>query len=255
MKTLKICWIHLLCCFFIGVTGVGGAAGQEAPAQQPETETMTRQLETETQVRQAEAPAQKADTVRIGKLELKRNKKKIFDSRDSVLVLQIDTLIMKDRSSLQFFGKKKVILQINQAEIGKRVYFSGRSEQNNASDMDIAVRFEKLGSLYIMTEGYDANNGYRTDPNGNGGNVTLVYSSDGIQPQQQQSKQDNYLHINVAGGGKHLNATNDVQRILDQIRGASRGLRGLPQGQIYSGSPGNDGKSEVSAKAGEPKFW
>jgi len=150
---------------------------------------------------------QQTDTIRLNKLELKRGAKKVFDTKDSVLVLQIDTLIMKDRSSLQFFGKKKVKLLVNHAELGKRVYFLGRSHQNNASDMDISIKFDKLGSLFVMADGYDANNGSRTDPNGDGGNVRLVYSNDGIHPQQQQSRDQNYLHINTLGGGRHVNAT------------------------------------------------
>ncbi|HZH55102.1 MAG TPA: hypothetical protein VFD72_05585 [Sphingobacteriaceae bacterium] len=200
---------------------------------------------------------QQPDTIRLNKLELKRGAKKVFDSknRDSVLFLQIDTLIMKDRSSLQFFGIKKVNLLVNHAEVGKRVYFSGRSQQNNASDMDISIKFDKLGSLFVMADGYDASNGFRTDPNGDGGNVKFVYSSDGIHPQQQQSKDQNYLHINTLSGGRHVNATADVQRIMDHIRRSSVGLRGLPQGQVYSGSSGSDGKFEVSARPGDPKSW
>lgn len=224
MKAIQSFKIALLCLLFAGLTGNG-------------------------------ALAQEADTIRMQKLELKKRAKQVFDSRDSILVLQIDTLIMKDRSSLQFFGKKKVILLVNHADIGKRVYFSGRSNQNNASDMDISIKFEKLGSLFIMADGYDANNGSRTDPNGDGGNVRLFYSNDGIQPQQQQSKKPNFLHFSTSGGGKHVNPTADVQRILNQARRSGGRMGGLPQGQVYSGSAGRDGKSEISGRPGEPKSW
>lgn len=224
MKAIQSFKIVLLCLLFAGLTGNG-------------------------------ALAQETDTIRMQKLELKKRAKQVFDSRDSILVLQIDTLIMKDRSSLQFFGKKKVILLVNHADIGKRVYFSGRSNQNNASDMDISIKFEKLGSLFIMADGYDANNGSRTDPNGDGGNVRLVYSNDGIQPQQQQSKKPNFLHFSISGGGKHVNPTADVQRILNQARRSGGRMGGLPQGQVYSGSAGRDGKSEISGRPGEPKSW
>lgn len=136
------------------------------------------------------APAQEADTVFISKLELLRSKKKVFDSRDSVLVLKIDTLIMEDRAALQFYGKKHVTMVIKHAEIGDRVNFTGRGGQNNASDMDIHIRFNQLGSLYIMADGQDANNGMRTHPNGDGGNVRLYFDPNGIRPQQEQSKEN-----------------------------------------------------------------
>lgn len=224
MKTLRIFWIGFLCVIFSGINA-------------------------------NEVLAQKADTIHIGKLELKRRGKQVFDAGDSVLVLQIDTLIMKDRSSLQFYDKKKVVLVINHAEIGKRVYFNGRSDKNNASDMEIAIKFDKLGSLFVMADGYDANNGFRTDPNGDGGNVKLTYSSDGLQPQQSDHKGSNYLHINVGAGGKHVNATADVQRIMDQIRRGGVRMGGLPQGQVYSGSAGKDGSSAVSVRPGAPRSW
>lgn len=196
------------------------------------------------------APAQEADTVFISKLELLRSKKKVFDSRDSVLVLKIDTLIMEDRAALQFYGKKHVTMVIKHAEIGDRVNFTGRGGQNNASDMDIHIRFNQLGSLYIMADGQDANNGMRTHPNGDGGNVRLYFDPNGIRPQQEQSKEKHYLHINVSGGGQHANAAGDVRRILDRIRRTGNGVRGLPQGQIFSGTPGRDGEVAVLPQGG-----
>lgn len=224
MKTLRILWIGVLCVIFSGINT-------------------------------NEVLAQKTDTIHISKLELKRRGKQVFNTGNSVLVLHIDTLIMKDRSSLQFYDKKKVVLVVSHAEIGKRVYFNGRADKNNASDMVIAIKFDKLGSLFVMADGYDAANGFRTDPNGDGGNVKFTYSSDGIHPQQSDHKGSNYLHINVAAGGKHVNATADVQRIMDQIRRGGVRMGGLPQGQVYSGSAGTDGSSAVSSRPGDPRSW
>lgn len=188
------------------------------------------------------------EEIHIGILELGKKDKKVFRSRDSTIVLHIDTLIMKDRSSLQFFGKKNVVLHIKHAEIGKRAYFHGVASKNNASDFDIDIRFDKLGSLYVMANGRDAMNGTKTDPNGDGGQVKLAYSSEGITPQQENAKQDNYLFIDVSPGGQRVNPTNDVRQIYSRIATSSPGLRGLPQGQVYSGSPGKKGSAEVSVK-------
>lgn len=193
----------------------------------------------------AQEPA--VEEIRLGTLELGRRDKEVFSSRDSILVLHIDTLKMKDRSSLHFYGKKKVTLHIGYAEIGNRVYFTGIAHKNNASDFDIDIKFGKLGSLYVMANGRDALNGTRTDPNGDGGNVKFHYHPSGLHPQQANRRQQHYLYVDVSGGGKHVNPTADVSRIYEQILHAGTGLRGIPQGQIYSGSMGLDGTVEVTA--------
>src|SRR5690606_37301981 len=73
----------------------------------------------------------------IARVELGKKKKKTFNSRDSSAVIYIDTLIMKDKSSLQFYGKKDVKLVVKHAEIGKNAFISGMGGQNNASNFDI----------------------------------------------------------------------------------------------------------------------
>lgn len=184
----------------------------------------------------------------ISKLELGKKDRKVFSSKDSMLTLRIDTLIMGDRSSLRFIGKKKVTLLVKHAEIGKRAYLSGIYEKNNASDFDIGIRFEKLGSLYVMANGQDANNTMKTDPNGDGGQVILAYDPNGIIPQQDNRKGSNYLHVDVSPGGRRVNPSSDIRVIRSMINNSQNGLRGVPQGQIYSGSPGTEGKVEIIAK-------
>ncbi len=181
----------------------------------------------------------------IPKLEIAKKKSKVFSSRDSSLTLTIDTLIMKDRSRLAFYGKKHVKLQVKHAVIGKNAFIFGTDGKNNGSDMDITIRFDNLESLRVSAVGLDARNGTRTFPNGNGGKVTLKYLSDGIVPQSEDKKASSYLSIDTKAGGYSVNAQSDIRNILSQIGRGARPLGTLPQGQIFSGSPGIDGKSEI----------
>ena len=187
----------------------------------------------------------------IQKLEIGKKKRKSFsvNNRDSILILTIDTLIMKDKASLAFYGNKKVRLQVKYAEIPDVAYIIGTDSKNNGSDMDIQMHVGELGGLYIMANGLDANNGTRTYPNGNGGKVTFRYDRKGKIPQQEDKDKPGYLHINTRAGGYRVNPQSDLYNVYSQIRMGTRSgsgrLAGVPQGRIYSGSPGKDGKSEV----------
>lgn len=184
----------------------------------------------------------------ISKLELGEKKKKVFNNRDSSAVVYIDTLIMKDKSSLQFYGKKDVKLIVKHAEIGKEAFISGVGAQNNGADFDIDINFKKLGSLYVIARGQDATNGTKTDPNGDGGVVNLRYDGRGIKPQATDRKKANYVYIDVSAGGRTINPVSDLNQIYARIFLSAPGLRGLPQGQVYSGSPGVDGKATIMEK-------
>ena len=189
-----------------------------------------------------------AQEIHIEKLTLDKKQKKVFQDKDSSSTIYIDTLIMKDKSSLQFFGKKDVKIVVKHAEIGKNAFISGQSSKNNASNFDLDFNLQKLGSLYIIARGQDANNGMKTDPNGDAGNVSFTYASTGIQPQSTNKKDKNYLFIDVKPGGLHVTPTSEISNIYSRIASSSPGLRGLPQGQIYSGSPGREGKVEIKEK-------
>lgn len=179
------------------------------------------------------------------KLVLNKKEKKVFSERDSSAVIYIDTLIMKDNSSLQFFGKKDVKLIVKHAEIGNKALISGQAGQNNASDFDITINFQKLGSLYVVARGIDAFNGTKTFPNGDAGNVNISYDNEGISPQTTNKKDKNYLFVDVTPGGLHVTPSSEVANIYSRIATSAPGLRGLPQGQIYSGSPGKEGKITI----------
>ncbi len=192
-------------------------------------------------------PAQTA-TQHFDKLVLKKKEKKVFSDRDSSNVIHIDTLIMKDKSSLQFFGKKEVTIRVNYAEIGDQVMIVGQAGQNNGSNFDIKANFQKLGSLYIIARGRDAMNGTKTFPNGDAGNITLTYDPKGVTPQTSDKKAKNYLLADVTPGGLHVTPTAELSNIYSMIARAPQGLRGLPQGQIYSGSPGKEGVVVIKSK-------
>lgn len=184
----------------------------------------------------------------IQRLELGKRDKEVFNRGDSSMVLTIDTLVMKDRSKLEFFAKKDVQLNIGYAEIGQNVIITGQDSKNNATDFDIDINFQKLGSLFVVARGIDAFNGTKTHPNGNGGQVSLRYDARGITPQTADKKKDHYIFVDVKPGGLRVNPNSEINQIYGRISMSSPGLRGLPQGQIYSGSPGKEGKVTIEEK-------
>ncbi|MFD2599134.1 hypothetical protein ACFSQ3_09225 [Sphingobacterium corticis] len=188
-------------------------------------------------------------TERIGTLQLSKKKKEVFrnQGRDSTLTLEIDTLILKDRASLQFYNLKDVKLKVGYAEIGKDVVISGMGSKNNASNFDIDIHFAKLESMYILARGMDAMNGTRTNPNGDGGNVKIHYSSAGLTPQQEDKKSKNYLAIDASAGGRRVNPPTDIAIVMSRIGMGGPRMGGIPQGQVYSGSPGTEGKVTVES--------
>lgn len=195
--------------------------------------------------------AQETDTLHIGKLSIGKKKKEVYSGgRDSSLVIRIDTLIMADRSQLVFYGKKDVKLDVGHAEIDKRAYVFGTDGKNNGTDFDIHMRFEKLGALYVLAGGQDArNNGSRTFPNGDGGDVNFTYDASGIVPQSEDKKSDHYLQIDTRAGGYRVNPQSELSNIYSLINMGAPGrpLSNLSQGQVYSGTPGQDGKRTVKA--------
>lgn len=193
------------------------------------------------------------DTARhISKLEIGKKQTETFTvarGKDSSLTLVIDTLIMKNRAHLKFFGLKDVKLRIGYAEMDKQTYISGTDSKNNGTNMDIDVHFGRLGALSVLAGGYDAMNGTRTFPNGNGGNVKLKYDPSGIVPQTDDKKKAAYLQVDTRAGGYRVNPQTELSNIYSRIYlNTGRPLGQLPQGQIYSGSPGRDGEKEIVSK-------
>ncbi|HEX8376547.1 MAG TPA: hypothetical protein VF602_01930 [Pedobacter sp.] len=177
--------------------------------------------------------------IRISKIEIDSKKSFYFKEGDSIASIVIDSLIMKDKSQLHFFGKKKVNLIINYAEIGKNVFISGSDNKNNGTELNLSVNLKQLNSLFIDVSGKDARSANRRFDNGNGGMVAINYLAAGIKPQTTDKKRSGYLAINNRGGGATVNPQNDVSVLLGQIRnGSGRPLGQLPNGRIYSGNVG-----------------
>lgn len=194
------------------------------------------------------AKAQSESPSYIQKLEIKKKKNKVFSNRDSIVDLTIDTLIMGDRAQLVFYGKKKVNLVVKHAVIGKRAFLMGTDGKNNGSDLNLIIRFEELGQLTVSAAGLDAFNGTKTFPNGNGGTVHIQYLEDGIPPQSENKEKPHYLSVLVHPGGERVDARREIGNILSRINTSSgRPLGNLPQGQVYSGSPGTAGKFTIEA--------
>lgn len=180
----------------------------------------------------------------INRLEIKKGKKKVFRNsrRDSVLHLSIDTLILNDHASLQFFALKDVKLTVKNAVIGDKAYFSGVGAKNNGTNFDITIGIEKVGSLYVIARGIDAMNGTRTFPNGDGGDVKFTYTSPGFEIQSQDKSAPNYVYIDASPGGRTVNPQTDLAVIMNRIGNNYPRMGGMPQGQVYSGSRGREGE-------------
>lgn len=189
-------------------------------------------------------------TIHLPKLEIENRDNEVFSLGDSSMTIHIDTLIMGNRASIRFVGKKDIELVVQHAFIGKRASIYGNDGKNNGTNFDIDIRFDELGSLFVLAGGMDANNGFRTHPNGDGGNVSITYNEDGIVPQTENKRDAHYLAVDTRAGGYRNNPHSEIRSIYGRINPSiiGRPLSGLQQGMIYSGSPGKDGDVEIAAQ-------
>lgn len=185
-------------------------------------------------------------SIKISKLIIDSKKTFNFKEGDSTASFSIDTLIMKDKSSLFFVAKKKVNLVVNYAVIGKDCVIRGNDTKNNGTDLNLSVNFIQLKSLFIDVSGGEARAYNRHYDNGNGGNVVLSYLSSGRKPQVTNKRGSDYLSIKNNGGGNIVNPQTDIAVLLGQIRtGAPGRVGGLPNGRVYSGNTGRNGKTII----------
>lgn len=189
------------------------------------------------------------EPVRIGKLELKKRQEYRFSGRDSLTSIVIDTLIMGDESSIDFLNKKKVNLLIKYAVIGRECIIRGSDGKNNGTDIVLSVNFAVLNALVIQVPGLDAKMSNRKHDNGNGGKVLINYLSSGVKPQLSDPRQTAFIGINNRAGGYLTNAQTDLYPIYSQLNSGvpGRPLSQLPQGRVYSGGTGREGKSDIRA--------
>lgn len=187
------------------------------------------------------------DTIRIGKLVIDSKKTHYFERGDSTTAIIIDTLVMKDRASLFFVGKKKVAATVNHAAIGKNCVLTGNDGKNNGTNLDININFTQLGGLYVDVSGLEARIANRNFDNGNGGKVTLNFLSSGQKPQLTDKNKPNYLSITNKGGGYTINPQTDIAVLLQQMRtGAPGRMGGLPNGRVFSGNIGREGTTAIN---------
>jgi len=189
-----------------------------------------------------------SNPLKIDKLIIDSKKSYAVTEGDSIASIVIDTLIMKDKSKLSFVSKKKVNLVVKHAIVGKNVVISGSDSKNNGTDLNLSVNFVQLRSLYIDVSGEDARTSNRHYDNGNGGHVILSYLSSGQRPQIADKKAENFVSIRNRAGGYAVNPQTDIAILLGQIRsGSGRPLGQLPNGRIYSGGIGRDGKITIGS--------
>ena len=189
----------------------------------------------------------KEPALKIEKLVLKKNQKYTFGGKDSVVSINIDTLVMNDKSSIIFFNKKDVNLLIKHFVIGKNCLITGTDGKNNGTNLTLSAGFAEMKKLIVDVSGQDAKLANRKYPNGNGGKVAVNYLASGVKPSLSDGSAGN-LEIRNRAGGYRTNAQSDLYVVYSRIRSGSPGrpLSQLPQGQVYSGNIGLDGKVDVN---------
>lgn len=185
--------------------------------------------------------------IKISKLVIDSRKSFGLIAGDSVAAFIIDTLIMKDKAKLFLVNKKQASLVIHHAVIGKDCLVEGNDGKNNGTNLHLAANFVQLRSLSIDVSGEDARMANRHYDNGNGGQVVVSYLASGKKPQTSDKRQSQYLAISNKGGGHLVNPQGDIRVLMDQLRNGypGRPLAQLPQGRVYSGGIGADGKATV----------
>lgn len=170
-----------------------------------------------------------------------------FSNKDSTGSVVIDTLIMGNGSDIHLYSKKSFKIIVKQAVIGKDCEIYGNDGKNSGTDLELYMGFKQLGSLQLNVSGLDAKIGNRKYPNGDGGKVIFHYLRSDIIPQFKDKKQSHFVQIINKGGGFLTNPQPDLENIKSRINNGTGGrpLGQLPNGKIYSGNTGIDGKTEI----------
>ena len=187
-----------------------------------------------------------AQAQQISKLLIDSRKVYRFNSKDSSGTMTIDTLIMKKRSGIQISNKKTFNLTVKHAFIEEECSISGDDNKNNGTNLTLVANFKELKSLTINTSGLDAKISNQRFPNGNGGDVSISYLSTGVIPQTNSKNKPGYLNIVNRGGG-NITTAQDLIPIMGRINtSSSRPLANLPNGQVFSGATGKEGKTTIT---------
>lgn len=179
------------------------------------------------------------------------------------VVLEVDTLIMEDNSSLRF-TELWHRLTINHAKLRGEVSWKGAgkpgedegSPGENCATLSIRVIFHELGRLVIDTRGGagsrgktpKAKTGYinlaRPGNGGNGGDggdVTLTYRCLGFTPRFDKGKK-NAIHFKIKGGAGGSGGFSNMGS-NQYSAGSNPKISSGPQGEV--GDKGRDGEVVV----------
>ncbi|EOR92705.1 hypothetical protein ADIARSV_4217 [Arcticibacter svalbardensis MN12-7] len=194
---------------------------------------------------------QKVKYIEIKKLVIDKRKSYDFSSRDSSVSIKIDTLIMHANARINFLNKKEASMVVGYAQIDNGAQLNGNDGKNNGTNLNLSINFADLKSLSINVPGLDAKTANRKFDNGNGGKIVVKYLSSGIKPQTENSKQPAFLDIRNSAGGYTTNAQTDLVVVFSQIRSGNPGrpLSQLPNGRVYSGNTGGEGKFTMTPVA------
>nr|WP_039453763.1 hypothetical protein [Pedobacter glucosidilyticus] len=162
--------------------------------------------------------------------------------------LRLDSLVLNKKSSLEIQGKKDFTIYANHIILADKTFITAHDDKNNGTNLILSGKFIKIGKTVVDVSGRTYEVGNKTEANGNGGKLTIVYDSDGLKPQHLDNKEKNYIETLAKGASTSTNPYVDVQNLWYRVAlgsGIGRSPMGLPQGKVYDASEGKDGEVEI----------
>ncbi|QEK51106.1 hypothetical protein FYC62_05015 [Pedobacter aquae] len=166
----------------------------------------------------------------------------------SIKELRLDSLVLNKKSSLEIQGKKDFTIYANHIILADKTFITALDDKNNGTNLILSGKFIKIGKTVVDVSGRTYEVGNKTEANGNGGKLTIVYDSDGLKPQHLDNKEKNYIETLAKGASTSTNPYVDVQNLWYRVAlgsGIGRSPMGLPQGKVYDASEGKDGEVEI----------
>ena len=166
----------------------------------------------------------------------------------SIKELRLDSLVLNKKSSLEIQGKKDFTIYANHIILADKTFITAHDDKNNGTNLILSGKFIKIGKTVVDVSGRTYEVGNKTEANGNGGKLTIVYDSDGLKPQHLDNKEKNYIETLAKGASTSTNPYVDVQNLWYRVAlgsGIGRSPMGLPQGKVYDASEGKDGEVEI----------
>lgn len=166
----------------------------------------------------------------------------------SIKELRLDSLVLNKKSSLEIQGKKDFTIYANHIILADKTFITAHDDKNNGTNLILSGKFIKIGKTVVDVSGRTYEVGNKTEANGNGGKLTIVYNSDGLKPQHLDNKEKNYIETLAKGASTSTNPYVDVQNLWYRVAlgsGIGRSPMGLPQGKVYDASEGKDGEVEI----------